>query len=81
MINRVNKKRERVEFFQGDLVLVSVANWPLPQDLTPKFNHRYDGPYKYNKTDQRLLQITITYNLQNPRCFSCQPTFKAFSYR
>ena len=61
MINRVNKKREHVEFYPGDLVLVSAANWPLPQGLTPKLNHRYYGPYKIIK------QINnVSYKLQLP---------------
>ena len=61
MINRVHKKRDHVEFFPGDLVLVSVANWPLPQGLTLKFNHRYYGPYKIIK------QINnVSYKLQLP---------------
>ena len=61
MINRVNKKREHVEFFPGDLVLVSAANWPLAQGLTPKFKHRYYDPYKIIK------QINnFSYKLQLP---------------
>ena len=61
MINRVHKKRDHVEFFPGDLVLVSAANWPLPQGLIPKFNHIYYGPYKIIK------QINnVSYKLQLP---------------
>ena len=67
-INRVNKKREHVEFFPGDLVLVSAANWPLPQGLTPKFNHRYYGPYKIIKQINNFsykLQLPTTSKIQN----------------
>ncbi|MCO5581197.1 hypothetical protein L7F22_035075 [Adiantum nelumboides] len=45
-VAKANKKA-RPEFFQaGDLVLLSSQNINLPANLTPKFNHRYYGPYR-----------------------------------
>ncbi|MCO5605060.1 hypothetical protein L7F22_059238 [Adiantum nelumboides] len=45
-VAKANEKA-RAEFFQaGDLVLVSSQNINLPANLTPKFNHRYYGPYR-----------------------------------
>ena len=61
MIARVNKKREHVEFFPGDLVLVSASSWPLPKKLTPKFNHRFYGPFVVTKKINN-----VSYKLQLP---------------
>ena len=30
MVQTANKKRQHIEFFKGDLVLVSAVHWPLP---------------------------------------------------
>ena len=46
MVWAVNKKRQHIEFFKSDLVLVSATHCPLSRRLSPKFNHRYYGPYE-----------------------------------
>ena len=69
MINRVNKKCEHVEFSPGDLVLVSATNWPLPQGLTPKFNHKYYGPYNITKQINSSPTNCNYHNLQNQDVF------------
>ncbi|KAI5062360.1 hypothetical protein GOP47_0022899 [Adiantum capillus-veneris] len=57
-----NQKRRPAELFQeGDLVLVSSQNINLPQGLSPKFNHRFYGPYKVLKSYN-----DITYKLELP---------------
>ena len=59
MINRVNKKREHVHFFLGDLVLVNAANWSLPHNLTSQVQPQVLRPiYRTTK------QINIYYKLQ-----------------
>ena len=70
MINRVNKKREHVEFYPGDLVLVNSASWPLLQGLTPKFNHRFYGPYKVVKQLNN-----VSYKLQLPEASKIHDVF------
>ena len=70
MVRAANKKRQHIEFFKGDLVLVSAVHWPLPGGLSPKFNHRYYGPYE-------VLQSFngVTYKLKLPSSVKVHDTF------
>ena len=70
MIQTANKHKRHMEFFEGDLVLVSACNWPLLQSLTPKFNHRYYGPYKVLKSYNG-----VTYKLYLPSSVEVHDTF------
>ena len=47
---QANTKRAPAEFFKGDWVLVSSANWPLPKPLSHKFNDRFYGPFQVIKS-------------------------------
>ena len=63
MIACVNKKREHVEFFPRDLMLVSASSWPLPERLMPKFNHRFYGLYVVTKKINNVsykFQLLVT---------------------
>ena len=53
-----------------DLVLVSAANWHVPAQLSPKFNHRYYGPYKVLRNFNG-----VTYQLQLPSSAHIHDTF------
>ena len=52
------------------MVLVSAVHWPLPGELSPKFNHRYYGPYE-------VLQSFngVTYKLKLPSSVKVHDTF------
>ncbi|MCO5573814.1 hypothetical protein L7F22_027589 [Adiantum nelumboides] len=61
-----SNEKARPEFFQaGDLVQVSSQNINLPANLTPKFNHRYYGPYRIVRDFNNLsYQLELPTNVK-----------------
>ncbi|KAH7281210.1 hypothetical protein KP509_36G035800 [Ceratopteris richardii] len=56
MVRIANQNRTEAPDYQvGDLVLVNAKNIILPRNFTPKFNHRYYGPYRIS---HRFNQVT-----------------------
>ena len=51
-------------------VMTSAANWPALAQLSPKFNHRYYGPYKVLRNFNG-----VTYQLQLPSSTRLDDTF------
>ncbi|MCO5593221.1 hypothetical protein L7F22_047228 [Adiantum nelumboides] len=73
-VAKANEKA-RAEFFQaGNLVLVSSQNINLSANLTPKFNHRYYGPYRIVRDFNNVsYQLELPTNVRIHNVFHASP--------
>ncbi|KAH7430801.1 hypothetical protein KP509_08G015600 [Ceratopteris richardii] len=62
MVRNANQNHTEAPDYQvGDLVLANAKNIILPKNFTPKFNHRYYGPYRISHWFNQ-----VTYQLDLP---------------